>query len=438
MTEVSFLIQFPKFDVPSRKVHLRTGIHVIYGESGVGKSGLGRRMVSLSHESDHPNFNLSRISGFISPMIVAQDPDAQIVAPTVARELAFNLENAGWPAEKIQHRIKIVAERFNFSFGLERHPSMLSGGERELLNLASALTSSPDFLIIDDGLSFLSEQSKKMCVTILKEWCERFNAVVLWLTSDPSDLQYSENGWQLCLDHLEHLEKRLEKIYPKISIPPGKLSLKFNKLSFAYPNSGQLFNDQCLQLKKIRSLAVIGENGSGKSTLGALLSQMETPHAGDIKIEIYDRSPSLAYLPQSPERLFGGYTPEEMAKMILLEGLASDDFAHQITDSLASFQIPWIRISQTPLHLLSLSESRIVLIVMLSQAKYELLILDEPMFSLGVQQKKKMIEFLGAVLSNKHLIFVTHDEMEAAALSETTLVIANGIIHSRPAIKTHA
>ncbi|HIO74691.1 MAG TPA: hypothetical protein EYG62_04765 [Candidatus Marinimicrobia bacterium] len=79
-----------------------------------------------------------------------------------------------------------------------------------------------------------------------------------------------------------------------------------------------------------------------------------------------------------------------------------------------------------------------MLIVMLSQAKYELLILDEPMFSLGVQQKKKMIEFLGALLSNKHLIFVTHDEMEAAALSETTLVIANGIIHSRPAIKTHA
>jgi ABC-type nitrate/sulfonate/bicarbonate transport system ATPase subunit len=60
------------------------------------------------------------------------------------------------------------------------------------------------------------------------------------------------------------------------------------------------------------------------------------------------------------------------------------------------------------------------------------------MFSLGVQQKKKMIEFLGAVLSNKHLILVTHDEMEAAALSETTLVIAKGIIHSRPAIKTHA
>ena len=111
MIEISFVIQFPNFYALSQKVKLTRGIHIIYGESGVGKSSLGRRMAPLSHESDQSNFFLSRISGYDSPMIIAQDPDSQIIAPTVARELAFNLENAGWPAHKIQHKIQIMVEK---------------------------------------------------------------------------------------------------------------------------------------------------------------------------------------------------------------------------------------------------------------------------------------------------------------------------------------
>ena len=230
----------------------------------------------------------------------------------------------------------------------------------------------------------------------------------------------------------------MEKDYPKISVPPGNLSLRLSKVSFSYPDSGKIFYGQSLQLKRLRSLAVIGENGSGKSTLGSLISGMENPQDGDIKMMVDGRSPSMVYLPQSPERLFGGNTPEEVANMILSEGLASDEYIDNITASLASFQIPWSRISKFPIHLLSLSEARIVLIVILSHAKYELLILDEPMFSLGVQQRRKMIEYIGALLSIKYLIFVTHDEMEATALSELSLVISNGTINSRSTIRTHA
>ena len=257
----------------------------------------------------------------------------------------------------------------------------------------------------------MSGKTKDKCITILKEWCELSDTVVLWLTSVPSDLQYSVNGWQLCLDHLEKLEKGLEMDYPKISVPPGNLSLILSKVSFSYPDSGKIFYNQSIQLKRLRSLSVIGENGSGKSTLGALISGMENPLEGDIKMMIDGRSPSMVYLPQSPERLFGGNTPEEVANMILSEGLASDEFTDNITASLASFQIPWFRVSKSPIHLLSLSEARIVLIVILSHAKYELLILDEPMFSLGIQQRRKMIEYIAALLSKKYLIFVTHDEM---------------------------
>ena len=237
---------------------------------------------------------------------------------------------------------------------------------------------------------------------------------------------------------MEKLEKGLEKDYPKISVPPGNLSLIISKVSFSYPDSEKIFYGQSLQLKKLRSLAVIGENGCGKSTLTALISGMEKPHDGDIEIKIDGHWPSMVYLPQLPERFFGGNTPEEVVNMILSEGLDSDEFIDNITSSLASFQIPWSRISKSPIHLLSLSEARIILIVILSHAKYELLILDEPMFSLGIEQRRKMIEYIGVLLLKKYLIFVTHEEMEATALSELSLVISNGTINTRSTIRTHA
>ena len=102
MTEIRFVIQFIKFDTPPIQLRLGPGIHLIYGESGVGKSALCRHLASPKKNLEQHNFKLSRISGYNSPMMVFQDPDVQIVAPTVGRELAFNLENLGWKSTSIQ------------------------------------------------------------------------------------------------------------------------------------------------------------------------------------------------------------------------------------------------------------------------------------------------------------------------------------------------
>lgn len=437
MTEISFVIQFPKFEAPPVKVRLSPGVHIVYGESGVGKSHLCRRLAALTQGTDHSNFRLSRISGFERPMLVAQDPDAQIVAPTVSRELAFNLENLGWSSESINDRILSVVERFDFSFELNRHPATLSGGERELLNLTSALTVSPDLLIIDDGFAFLSSRRKMETLSILKDWCERTGAVVFWMTSQPSDLTCSESRWHLRLDRLERLREHTEKTFPAISAPPGQLTFALDKVSFGYDGSRLLFEDLSARLHQIRSLGVLGENGSGKSTLGWLISQIEEPRAGRVSLELDGKPPLLAHLPQSPERLFGGHTPEEVVQMLQSEGYGYEGFVDGIIRSLNDFQIIWSRISRTPIHLLSLSEARILLIVILGLAQYDLLILDEPMFSLGNQQRTKMIEFLGGILSEKHLIFITHDEREARALCDSTVTISEGTIISHTFEQVH-
>ena len=79
--------------------------------------------------------------------MVLQDPDDQIVAPTLFRELAFNFENLGMESKEINQAISRTVDRSDLQFDLNRHPANLSGGEKELVNLATALSTNPKLLI---------------------------------------------------------------------------------------------------------------------------------------------------------------------------------------------------------------------------------------------------------------------------------------------------
>ena len=437
MTEVSFVIQFTRFDTPPQSVHLRPEIHVVYGESGVGKSALCRRLASPKIVSDRHNFRLSRISGYSSVMMVFQEPDAQIVSPTVGRELAFNMENSGWASSAIHERINEVVSMFDFPFEKDRSPATLSGGEREMLNLATALSASPDLLLIDDGMSFLSRGMKRRCVDLLRDWAERRDAVVLWFTSDADDLGASESRWLLSLESLRRIDEPLDKTYGSVKRIAGDMRIRLNGLSFRYPDSHPLFDEFSLEVGPFRSLAILGENGSGKSTLGALLSGVEEPFSGSLDVSLDGAPPVTVALPQSPERLFGGLTPGELAEMMMSENRAGKGYQQEVSESIATFQIVWERVRDIPFHELSLSEARLVLISMLCQANYDLLILDEPMFSLGMAQRWKLMESLEKTLRLKYLILITHDEKEADALCDVSLRIHEGEL-SVSSIKSYA
>ncbi len=108
-----------------------------------------------------------------------------------------------------------------------------------------------------------------------------------------------------------------------------------------------------------------------------------------------------------------------------------------MSESIATFQIVWERVRDIPFHELSLSEARLVLISMLCQANYDLLILDEPMFSLGMAQRWKLMESLEKTLRLKYLILITHDEKEADALCDVSLRIHEGEL-SVSSIKSYA
>ena len=86
---------------------------------------------------------------------VFQDPDAQIVHPTVAEDAAYGLENQGVPAAERAERVAEVLERYGLA-GHADHPAhLLSGGQKQLLAIAGVLVMRPARIVFDEPTTLL-------------------------------------------------------------------------------------------------------------------------------------------------------------------------------------------------------------------------------------------------------------------------------------------
>ena len=81
---------------------------------------------------------------------VAQDPNAQVVCDRVWHELAFGLENLGVDPVQMRSRVAEMASYFGIGGWFHRETSELSGGQKQLLNLAAAMVVRPQVLVLDE------------------------------------------------------------------------------------------------------------------------------------------------------------------------------------------------------------------------------------------------------------------------------------------------
>ncbi len=141
---------------------------VLVGPNGGGKSTLALGLSGILpvepgsiviDSKDITDYDLKSLRKKIG--IVFQDPETQFVTTDVWREIGFGLSNIKEESSRIKERIECVIEDFDLREILDRDPSTLSAGEKQLVAIAGIYAMQPEFLIFDEVTSYLDRKSRE-------------------------------------------------------------------------------------------------------------------------------------------------------------------------------------------------------------------------------------------------------------------------------------
>ena len=190
---------------------------LICGESGCGKSTLLRHLKpELSPHgqvSGDIYYYSQKINDYSSKQLaseigyVLQNPDSQIVTDKVWHELAFGLENMGLDTQSIRLRVAEMASFFGIQGWFRKNVNDLSGGQKQLLNLASIMAMQPKILILDEPTSQLDPIAAKDFIDTLVRINKELSTTIIMTEHNLEDI-YSvcdkvivmEDGNVICND----------------------------------------------------------------------------------------------------------------------------------------------------------------------------------------------------------------------------------------------
>ena len=433
---ISFCLNFNKFG-KSDLIQLSPGLHVIYGESGCGKSHFIRSLAGISSHQNG-NFSVTDIAVPESIQIIFQNPDNQILSHTLLSELTFAPECFSTDTYKLQEQLKILKSDLPFVDDWNRHPASLSGGEMEMLNLVTAFSTNPDLVLIDDGLSFLNENAKSEWVSWIRKKLKQ-DKTVIWFTSDQKDFDYGDSKWVISLSEFSSFRDYQKPKINKYKHPKGELSVNVDELNFQFDGSKEsIINNFNFYIDQSRAVGLIGKNGIGKTTLMKLITGQLNPQAGKVELVINGKTPKVATLNQFPERMLGADSLDSFLTKLIVNEKMNPRLVNKCINRLNSYHINWeIVIGYSALDI-PWPTLRIALIIILSHCNYDVLILDEPTFGLGWEQKVILSHFIQEMLVRKHMILISHDQTFVLSHCDQILNLDSRSIQFNQSVLTHA
>lgn len=344
---------------------------VLCGPSGCGKSTLLRQLKTVlaphglrEGEITFCGTPLSQIPGRRQAAeigFVQQSPENQVVTDKVWHELAFGLESLGFDTPTIRRRVAEMASFFGIQDWFYKNVTELSGGQKQLLSLASVMVMQPRVLILDeptsqldpiaasDFLQTLGRINRELGTTVLltehrleealplathaavmdggrllctgapaevggllrQEGHRMFlampSAMRIWASvqSDASCPVTVREGKAFLTEWLtDHPARPL----PPEEIPPcGEVVLAAEDVWFKYEEKGpDIVRGLHMTVRRGEFMALLGGNGTGKSTTLRLLSEGLRPYRGVVR-----HTGRMGVLPQNPQALFVKKTVRE-------------------------------------------------------------------------------------------------------------------------------
>ncbi|WLR42715.1 ATP-binding cassette domain-containing protein [Bacillus carboniphilus] len=469
---------------------------VMIGPSGSGKTTLlkhfkkellpiGKRTGTI-HLFDQDISSLPDLQAAKEVGYLFQNPNDQLVMDTVIQELAFTLENIGLDTFTIQKKIAEITNFLGFQHILHQFIHTLSGGQKQLVNLASLLILNPKILLLDEPTAQLDPIATKEFLTVLKRIHDELGTTIIIcehqldeVISLANKLIFMNNGkievYSSTLDVLNWLWKQgkpyvnyipsIPRLGYEMGLSPIPLQVKegiklvnsnlirtkplssnskeqteevlrVSHLSFQYEkNQPYILDDLSTSFSKGTGVSLLGQNGSGKSTLLTLLAGLQKPRRG--KVHLHGKSINkrkdfntlVSYVSQNPENHFSQFTVyEELAQR------AKHLCINHIDPFIKEFHLQNV-LNHNPYDL-SGGEKQLLVLCLAMMADSDVLLLDEPTKGMDPVIKMKIGQlFRKKIAEGKTIVIATHDIEFTATYMDQCCILFDGMIVSRDYVR---
>ncbi|MCR5798111.1 MAG: ATP-binding cassette domain-containing protein [Eubacterium sp.] len=401
---------------------------LVFGASGSGKSTLLNYLKKKNMDY-----------GF-----VGQNPSAQMATDKVIHEIAFSLENQGVAKDKMWSMIAEISNFFGIESWMERDTISLSGGEKQLVNLAAALVGGTEVLLLDEPSAQLDPMAAVEFFSILKRINEELGITVIVVeqrleevlgmadkimaiedgkikifgevnqvmrdictNKDLYDLaEYFPEYVKMFRDYVADAGKMAEncpttvkdalRLASKFDLEVGKREYKgggtrlaIKNIYFRYGKKDEdIFEDASASFDEGVVHGIVGGNGSGKSTLLKIILGKLKPYNGKIS-----KGLKIDYIPQDPKYMFVSDKVSQIVKdREALEFWGIEDLVSRHPYDVSGGQMQRIAFAT------------------IWDSKSDIILFDEPTKGLDPVWKNKFIEYVREQAdAGKTIIMVSHD-----------------------------
>ena len=457
---------------------------VLCGPSGCGKSTLlrqlktvlaphGRRTGELLLEG-RPLDSLSQREQAERIGFVQQSPENQLVTDKVWHELAFGLESLGYDTPTIRRRVAEMASFFGIQTWFHKSVAELSGGQKQLLNLAAVMALQPSVLILDEPTSQLDPIAASDFLATLSRINRELGTTVI-LTEHrleeafgfASRVAVLENGALLCTGTpaevgaalksagsamflampaamriwsavdsgapcpvsvrdgrrwlLDYAAAHPLKALPEEGTPPETEALiSARELWFKYDQDRpDVVKGLSLEVRRGQLLALLGGNGTGKTTSLKLLAGLKKPWRGELEVR-----GTVGMLPQDPQTLFVRPTVREDLLEVLPRAERKDAALERVVSLCRLTEL----LDRHPYDLSGGEQQRAALAKLLLRDP-DILLLDEPTKGLDAEFKQSFGQILQTLQrSGVAILMVSHDIEFCAKYADRCALFFDGNI----------
>lgn len=425
---------------------------------------------------------------------VMQNPDAQIVTDKVWHELAFGLENLGVATPVIRSRVAEMANYFGIHTWFRKKTAELSGGQKQLLNLASVMLMQPKLIILDEPSSQLDPiAAREFLENVRKINLELGTTIIITehnleevygyadkvLLMDegrvkrylpPQEMaQYlateEQNGMYKALptparmygsvlkgecplsivegrNWFSRLVKEKNPVSPKIEeeLRPEEKAIDVKEVWFQYEKGANpVLRDLSMTVRSGEICSILGGNGAGKTTMLSVISQKKKYNLGSIKIFGKELSKykgvelfehNMAVLPQNPQSLFVFETLKQDLSEVFAGKKLTKAEIEERVLSMAKKMEITTLLERHPYDL-SGGEMQKAALAKILLLEQKLLLLDEPTKGMDALSKENMGKILRELTGEGvTVLMVTHDIEFCAKYSDHCMLFFDGYIVS--------